>query len=128
MASKPTVAQVVAPSNLEEGYVLDVVLDGKTCGVIVPPGGVKEGESFQGEVVHDVKTAKASSDDVVHFIPEGKWRDDCCDCCSLGCCHPLFWLTWCCPWCKYKIYGDQRVTRNKATAVCAVTLESMPPF
>ena len=48
MAYKPATAQLVAPSNLEEGYVLDVVLDGKNCNVIVPPGGVQEGETFQG--------------------------------------------------------------------------------
>ncbi len=36
--------KVLAPSNLSEGYVLDVTVDGKTFAVTVPPGGVKEGE------------------------------------------------------------------------------------
>lgn len=40
--------KVLAPSNLSEGYVLDVTVDGKTFAVTVPPGGVKEGDYFDG--------------------------------------------------------------------------------
>jgi len=107
MAYKPATAQLVAPSNLEEGYVLDVVLDGKNCNVIVPPGGVQEGETFQGQVVDDDKTVKPAapvvsrSNDMVRVVRDVKWRDNQCDFCQLGCCRPMCLLAWCCPWCMY---------------------------
>eukprot|EP00584_Thalassiosira_punctigera_P012305 CAMPEP_0172566660 /NCGR_PEP_ID=MMETSP1067-20121228/112712_1 /TAXON_ID=265564 ORGANISM="Thalassiosira punctigera, Strain Tpunct2005C2" /NCGR_SAMPLE_ID=MMETSP1067 /ASSEMBLY_ACC=CAM_ASM_000444 /LENGTH=66 /DNA_ID=CAMNT_0013357831 /DNA_START=97 /DNA_END=293 /DNA_ORIENTATION=- len=40
--------KVMAPSNLNGGYVLDVTLDGETFAVTVPPGGAREGDCFDG--------------------------------------------------------------------------------
>mmetsp|Transcript_39446 Transcript_39446/g.43623 ORF Transcript_39446/g.43623 Transcript_39446/m.43623 type:complete len:249 (+) Transcript_39446:66-812(+) len=38
--------KVVAPSDLNEGYEFDAKVDGKVIKVVVPEGGVKEGEEF----------------------------------------------------------------------------------
>jgi hypothetical protein len=43
-----TKVKVEAPSNLEEGYQLTAEVDGTAVVVIVPEGGVKQGEEFEG--------------------------------------------------------------------------------
>jgi hypothetical protein len=43
-----TKVKVEAPSNLEEGYQLTAEVDGNAVVVIVPEGGVKQGEKFEG--------------------------------------------------------------------------------
>eukprot|EP00980_Cylindrotheca_fusiformis_P004294 scaffold918_cov126-Cylindrotheca_fusiformis.AAC.73 len=37
---------IVAPSDMEEGYQFDAQVDGKTFTVTVPEGGVKAGQEF----------------------------------------------------------------------------------
>lgn len=85
--------QVVAPMDLQEGYQMQVNVNGQIQSVTVPAGGVKEGESFQAQSM-----ATTSAGGVVHVIPSGKWRDGLCDCCQFGCCHAMccFGL-WCQP-------------------------------
>ena len=39
--------RVVAPATLEEDFTFDVLLDGKPFTVVVPKGGVREGEEFE---------------------------------------------------------------------------------
>ena len=39
--------RVIAPATLEEGYSFDVLLDGQPLTVVVPAGGVAEGEEFE---------------------------------------------------------------------------------
>jgi Cys-rich protein (TIGR01571 family) len=46
-----------------------------------------------------------------HSIPTGRWRDELCDCCNLGCCHAVFCLGF---WCRLCLLG-QVLTRNKLT-------------
>ena len=43
-----TKVKVEAPSNLEEGYQLTADVDGNSVVVVVPEGGVKQGEEFEG--------------------------------------------------------------------------------
>jgi hypothetical protein len=42
------VVKIEAPSNLAEGYQLTADVDGPSVVVVVPEGGVKQGEEFEG--------------------------------------------------------------------------------
>lgn len=68
--------QVTAPSDLQEGYKLQVSVNGKDQEVTIPAGGVKEGQSFTAEI------QEQPGGDKVHNIPTGQWRDGLCDCSS----------------------------------------------
>ena len=59
-----------------------------------PEGGVKEGQQFRAIVLNNDVDALAAS--AGHNIPTGRWRDDLCDCCKVGCCHAQCWLTFFC--------------------------------
>lgn len=72
--------EVTAPMDLQEGYTLQVSVNGQVQSVRVPPGGVKEGDSFQAEPMDGGNA---------HLIPHGQWRDGCCDCFTFGCCHSM---------------------------------------
>jgi Cys-rich protein (TIGR01571 family) len=55
---EPEQVRVVAPSTLNAGYTFDVTTaDGRTLTVKVPTGGVTEGQSFDAEVVDDIKSS-----------------------------------------------------------------------
>ena len=43
-----TKVKVEAPSNLGEGYQLTADVDGTSVVVVIPEGGVKQGEIFEG--------------------------------------------------------------------------------
>jgi len=58
---------VEAPSNLSEGYVFDVVHNGHVVSVVVPPGGVKAGQTFQ---VPDNTTTTKNNNENVFVVPE----------------------------------------------------------
>jgi hypothetical protein len=79
--------EVVAPMDLREGYELQVQVNGERKCVLIPPGGVLEGQSFQAQPFSDSS--------LVHQIPVGRWRDGLCDCLRFGCCHAVcclgFW-------------------------------------
>jgi hypothetical protein len=47
-SSSMTKVKVEAPTNLEEGYQLTADVDGASVVVVVPEGGVKQGEEFEG--------------------------------------------------------------------------------
>ena len=80
--------QVVAPMDLQEGYQLQVEINGQTQTVTVPAGGVKEGQSFQAAPMGGgAGAAVPTKDGAVHVIPSGKWRDGLCECCTFGCCQ-----------------------------------------
>lgn len=93
-----TKTSVTAPSNLPGGYELAVDIDGQSQTVIVPDGGVKEGEEFTGSVkatpVIMVNAEKETGRNAMQ-IPTGAWRDD-----FFGCCRYVFkcvfWSSWCC--------------------------------
>jgi len=85
--------EVVAPTDLLEGYILQINENGESFSVVVPPGGVKEGQTFLAE---RSSRPYASSDTPPPVGPEGKWKDGICDCCAFGCCHPALCLgCWC---------------------------------
>eukprot|EP00542_Grammatophora_oceanica_P009398 CAMPEP_0194027554 /NCGR_PEP_ID=MMETSP0009_2-20130614/1695_1 /TAXON_ID=210454 /ORGANISM="Grammatophora oceanica, Strain CCMP 410" /LENGTH=343 /DNA_ID=CAMNT_0038666667 /DNA_START=12 /DNA_END=1044 /DNA_ORIENTATION=- len=88
--------EVVAPMDLQEGYELQVDVNGRNQSVKVPPGGVKEGQSFQAVPYASTTTAVTSTKGVPHYIPTGKWRDGLCSCCTFGPCHAMcclgFWF------------------------------------
>jgi len=81
--------EVSAPSDLPGGYVFDAVANGQTFSVTVPAGGVSRGQTFSAPFVPGGGGVSAS-------VPEGRWKDDLCDCCMFGCCHPALWMGICC--------------------------------
>jgi len=86
--------EVTAPSNLEEGYVLQATVNDQVVDVVVPKGGVKEGEKFKVKG-QTVAADQNRSDTLV--IPTGQWRDGVCGCCKYGCIHPMLCNSWCFP-------------------------------
>jgi Cys-rich protein (TIGR01571 family) len=72
-----------------------------------PPGGVKQGQQFVGDVVR-----QGDADLHSHRIPTGTWRDGVCDCFANGVCHPMLWLACCC--CPLAV--GQILTRMNLTA------------
>ena len=78
--------QVVAPMDLQEGYQLQVEVNGQIQTVTVPAGGVKEGQSFQAAPGGGA-AGVSTKDGELHVIPQGQWRDGLCDCCKFGCCQ-----------------------------------------
>lgn len=64
-----TKIRVVAPATLEEDYTFDVLVSGKPYTVIVPPGGVREGEEF--EVDYTVEEEDSADDH-----SEGEYDND----------------------------------------------------
>jgi Cys-rich protein (TIGR01571 family) len=90
---KDRTVEVVAPTNLAEGYEFFVNAGNNTSyKVRVPEGGVVAGQRFNAVIISEASAGGA------HNVPSGRWRDGLCDCCAFGCCHPLFCLTfWCYP-------------------------------
>jgi Cys-rich protein (TIGR01571 family) len=81
--------EVVAPSDLSEGFKFNAVFNGTVFSVNVPEGVVKKGDKLT------VPFNQAQS--VQSGAVTGKWRDGLCDCFSLGICHPSLWNAWCFP-------------------------------
>jgi len=90
----PRTIDVIAPSNLPEGYqfyIDDPKSPNQSLLVQVPPGGVRATQRFAAIVLQEANRGS-------HNIPNGRWRDDLCDCFRFGCCHPQCCLTfWCEP-------------------------------
>lgn len=78
--------QVTAPATLDAGFQFDCEVDGHTVTVTVPDGGVKQGQVFTVDTVDRVSDA--------YQPPKGAWKDDLCDCCAHGCCHPSCCASW----------------------------------
>ncbi|KAL3932982.1 MAG: hypothetical protein SGARI_003821 [Bacillariaceae sp.] len=102
-ARNATLVDIVAPSDLGEGYTFDAVHDGRVFPVSVPKGGVKAGQTFQAPFAPRETAIYAEAVAVATEVtplteavptgagasyPMGRWRDGLCDCCSPGCCHP----------------------------------------
>lgn len=117
--------RVVAPATLEEDFTFDVLLDGKPFMVVVPKGGVQEGEEFEVPYpmdndaeaqLSDTKgdhgektelglppTMTGSSDDDERStdnynrsgVPYGKFRTSLCSCCDVVM-QATFWMALCC--------------------------------
>eukprot|EP00956_Cyclotella_meneghiniana_P002035 scaffold2256_cov73-Cyclotella_meneghiniana.AAC.4 len=110
----PTNVQVIAPATLPAGYTFDANYDGVTFTVTVPEGGVTEGQRFI--VPFTIPIAKAvpaagPASRLSEDIPIGVWRDDLCNCCAHGPCHPAFLNGW---FCRSILIG-QLLTRMKMT-------------
>ncbi|EJK67797.1 hypothetical protein THAOC_11124, partial [Thalassiosira oceanica] len=83
MASQlPSMVEVVAPSDLSEGYVFDAVENGQTFSVTVPVGGVSRGQTFSAPFVPWRTRSDASS---AYVAPMFRWKDGLCDCFKFGC-------------------------------------------
>ncbi|KAI2494844.1 PLAC8 family [Fragilaria crotonensis] len=85
MSDAVQMIEVVAPSDLTEGYLLDVELDGVVRTIVVPEGGVAMGETFAGIVLpqRDQRPPEGPAPKLkTSHIPSGAWRDGCCDCCT----------------------------------------------
>lgn len=87
--------EVIAPSDMAEGFTFDASYNGVTFPVVVPEGGVKAGEKLSVPFKSD-STATATASNVV----TGKWKDDLCSCCSRGLCHPSLCCAWWCGICS----------------------------
>lgn len=91
----PSHVNVIAPSELPEGYQFTVIADNRALIVSVPDGGVKEGQQFTAPVIGEDDTVVLGTH---QNIPTGDWRDELFDCCRLGICHPQVCLScWCTP-------------------------------
>ncbi|KAL7537106.1 hypothetical protein ACHAXR_009171, partial [Thalassiosira sp. AJA248-18] len=79
-----------------QGYTFEAEASGQSFTVKVPVGGVEEGQKFS---VPFLAGSNGNSGAAIPraSIPEGRWRDDCCDCFRHGVCHPMLWNAWCCP-------------------------------
>jgi Cys-rich protein (TIGR01571 family) len=97
--------EVVAPTDMRGGYRFQVHDGTQNLWVEVPSEGVTAGQRFNARVV----TSTAADP---HNIPTGRWRDDLCDCLSLGCCHAHFCMGL---WCRTCALG-QVMTRMKLNA------------
>ena len=85
--------QIVAPANLPEGYELPIQLGTSgTATIIIPPGGVEQGQTF---AVPMPAAASEYTAPAVH-IPVGHWRDTPWDFFQYGPCHPHCWTSWLC--------------------------------
>jgi hypothetical protein len=69
--SDPSDATIIveAPASLPGGYVFDVESNGNVFPVVVPEGGVSEGQTFQSELPLPQPIAPPSVDDNVVAVP-----------------------------------------------------------
>lgn len=86
---------VVAPSNLPEGYTFEAEIDNKRFIATVPAGGVRKGKTFTC-YMRDLE--KVDSD-----IPVGRWRDGLFDFFAHGKSHPMVLNSILCPLGTYTI-------------------------
>jgi len=80
---------VVAPVDLPDGYTFEARMGEKRFMATVPPGGVRQGQTFQCPMREVEKTE--------FDIPERHWRDGMCDIFSEGIFHPFLCNALFCP-------------------------------
>jgi hypothetical protein len=82
---------VLAPSSLPPGYELHVESrESKGFTVIVPQGGVREGDIFLAPIPHGYKMEELTD------VPTGKWKDGICDLFRYGVCQPALFCAFFC--------------------------------
>ncbi|KAI2512350.1 PLAC8 family [Fragilaria crotonensis] len=93
---QPRTVLVVAPASLEAGFTFEATYENKSFVVVVPDGGVKEGQEFQvpyPETVIDIpdddEVQRLLHDDF--GVPKGAWRASLCSCCDV-CTQATFWM------------------------------------
>jgi len=98
MSTAINLVSVIAPATLPEGTTLQAEVDGKTVTVVVPEGGIGEGEKFEApnleEAVANVIAQNKLNVVPPNVIPVGKWRAALFACCETCWC-PMF-MGWCC--------------------------------
>ena len=105
---------VVAPATLDAGFSFEVSVNGIDFTVVVPDGGVIEGQAFQ--VPYPVPDAPQMAvafspleiGALMSNVPTGHWRNSMWSCCQVvqtG----MFWQGFCCP----LLLLGQVLTRNK---------------
>jgi Cys-rich protein (TIGR01571 family) len=109
--------RVVAPATLKEGFSLDVMVDDEPFTVLVPQGGVKEGEEFDvpykrsvdiediedddetspEEMTLPLQSSSEAEDEMFDELgaPLGHWRTHLCACCDVVT-QATFWIGFCC--------------------------------
>ena len=112
---EPRTILVVAPATLEAGFTFEAIYDGKTFVVVVPEGGVKEGQEFQ--IPYPETAIDIPDDEEVQRqlhdgfgVPKGAWRTQLCSCCDVLT-QATFWMALCFP----PILYAQILTRLKLT-------------
>merc|ERR1712038_1274812 len=73
--------EVTAPATLKAGYIFKASYDGILFDVVVPTGGVVEGQNLV--VPFDPNATQHGTAEVI-----GYWKDDLCACTRYGLCHP----------------------------------------
>ena len=111
---QPETVRVVAPATLAEGFSFEATVDGSTFVVVVPEGGVKEGQEFEvpypgsEEALSDVEQEVMRDEEL--GIPHGKWRTSLCSCCDVVT-QATFWMGFLCT----PVLLAQIMTRLKLT-------------
>lgn len=120
--------RVVAPATLAEGYSFEATVDGKVFVVMVPEGGVKEGQEFEVPYPVDEKLTMEESQDEEdsreekdedasvtkgeeNAVPRGHWRTTLCSCCDVVT-QATFWMSFFCS----PIFLAQIMTRLKLSS------------
>lgn len=103
-APTASMVNVVAPCALSEGYSFSAQVDGIDFEVVVPKGGVQEGQTFQVPYPNrnSAPSSSSTSPQVIAPMsattmaqaPTGRWRNNFCSCFDV-CCDALFWMGWC---------------------------------
>jgi Cys-rich protein (TIGR01571 family) len=105
--------RVVAPATLEEGFSFEATVDGQTFVVIVPEGGIKEGQEF--EVPYPVKETPTMEEEDEYStatqLPRGTWRTTLFSCCDVVT-QATFWMAFFCS----PIFLAQIMTRLKLSS------------
>mmetsp|Transcript_13528 Transcript_13528/g.19960 ORF Transcript_13528/g.19960 Transcript_13528/m.19960 type:complete len:289 (+) Transcript_13528:79-945(+) len=124
--------RVIAPAALDEGYSFEAMVDNEPFVVVVPPGGVKEGQEFEvpypalekdredDEPLDTPLSTKSDDTDEVPVqsysyeddqgVPTERWRTSLFSCCDVVT-QATFWTAWMC----YPILLAQILTRLKLT-------------
>jgi Cys-rich protein (TIGR01571 family) len=107
--STNAIIRVVAPATLKEGFSLDVMVDDQPFTVLIPHGGVKEGEAFDvpyrrsvdktspEEMTLPLQSSSDAEDEMFDQLgaPLGHWRTHLCACCDVVT-QSTFWIGFCC--------------------------------
>lgn len=128
--------RVIAPATLDEGYTFEAIIDNEPFVVLVPPGGVKEGEEFEvpypildtdeedededDERLQTPLSTKTDDTDEAPMqsysyedeqgVPTERWRTSLFSCCDVIT-QATFWMACGC----YPIFLAQLLTRLKLT-------------
>lgn len=83
--------EVVAPATLPENYTFNAEFGGRSFTVVVPQGGVEEGQKFSVPMPGGADNFDEAMMRPRISVPVGHWRDGVCDIFTYGCCHVLLW-------------------------------------